>query len=81
MGRYFYVEIVAKGIMLYDSGECLLTTPKELDYAEIKAMAERVLSQANIFALHISLMTLLLTSTKTDLSKHLFIFTKLPSIF
>ena len=40
MGRYFYVEIVAKGIMLYDSGECLLTTPKELDYAEIKAMAE-----------------------------------------
>ena len=40
MGRYFYVEIVEKGIMLYDSGECLLTTPKELDYAEIKAMAE-----------------------------------------
>ena len=80
MGRYFYVEIVAKGIMLYDSGECLLTTPKELDYAEIKAMAEEYI-QANIFALHISLMTLLLTSTKTDLSKHLFIFTKLPSIF
>lgn len=40
MGRYFYVEIVAKGIMLYDSGECLLATPGELDYAEIKKMAE-----------------------------------------
>ena len=40
MGRYFYVEIVAKGIMLYDSGECQLATPGELDYAEITKMAE-----------------------------------------
>ena len=40
MGRYFYVEIVAKGIMLYDSGECQLATPGDLDYAEIKKMAE-----------------------------------------
>ena len=40
MGRYFYVEIVAKGVMLYDSGECQLATPGELDYAEIKKMAE-----------------------------------------
>ena len=40
MGRYFYVEIVAKGNMLYDSGECQLATPGELDYAEIKKMAE-----------------------------------------
>ena len=40
MGRYFYVEIVAKGIMRYDSGECQLATPGELDYAEIKKMAE-----------------------------------------
>ena len=40
MGRYFYVEIVAKGIMLYDSGECQLATPGEVDYAEIKKMAE-----------------------------------------
>lgn len=40
MGRYFYVEIVAKGIMLYDSGECQLARPGELDYAEIKKMAE-----------------------------------------
>ena len=40
MGRYFYVEIVAKGIMLYDSGECQLATPGDLDYAEIKKMAK-----------------------------------------
>lgn len=40
MGRYFYVEIVAKGIMLYDSGECQLAKPGELDYAEIKKIAE-----------------------------------------
>ena len=44
MGRYFYVEIVAKGIMLYDSGECQLATPGELDYAEIKKMAEEYYS-------------------------------------
>ena len=36
------VEIVAKGIMLYDSGECQLATPGELDYAEIKKMAENL---------------------------------------
>lgn len=40
MGRFFYVEIIAKGIMLYDSCECQLATPGELDYAEIKKMAE-----------------------------------------
>ena len=44
MGRYFYVEIVAKGIMLYDSGECQLATPGKLDYAEIKKMAEEYYS-------------------------------------
>lgn len=39
-GRYFYVEILAQGVMLYDSGEYRLATPRELDYAEIKEMAE-----------------------------------------
>lgn len=39
-GRYFYVEILAQGIMLYDSGEYRLATPRELDYAEIKEMVE-----------------------------------------
>lgn len=39
-GRYFYVEILAQGIMLYDSGEYRLATPRELDYTEIKEMAE-----------------------------------------
>ena len=39
-GRYFYVEILAQGVMLYDSGEYRLATPRELDYAEIKGMAE-----------------------------------------
>ena len=39
-GRYFYVEILAQGIMLYDSEEYRLATPRELDYAEIKEMAE-----------------------------------------
>ena len=42
-GRYFYVEILAQGIMLYDSGEYRLATPRELDYAEIKGMAEAYL--------------------------------------
>lgn len=39
-GRYFYVEILTQGVMLYDSGEYRLATPRELDYAEIKGMAE-----------------------------------------
>lgn len=56
MGRYFYVEIVAKGIMLYDSGECQLATPGELDYAEIKKMAEEYygdkFSDAEDFLVH-----------------------------
>lgn len=39
-GRYFYVEILAQGVMLYDSGEYRLATPRELDYAEIKGMAQ-----------------------------------------
>ena len=39
-GRYFYVEILAQGILLYDSEEYRLATPRELDYAEIKEMAE-----------------------------------------
>lgn len=39
-GRYFYVEILAQGVMLYDSGEYRLATPRELDYTEIKEMAE-----------------------------------------
>lgn len=38
-GRYFYVEIQSQGIMLYDSGECQLATPRDLNYAEIREMA------------------------------------------
>lgn len=32
-GRYFYVDILTQGIMLYDSGECQLATPRELNYS------------------------------------------------
>jgi len=39
-GRYFYVDILNQGIMLYDSGEYQLATPRELDYSEIKKMAQ-----------------------------------------
>lgn len=70
MGRYFYVEIVAKGIMLYDSGECLLTTPKELDYAEIKAMAEEYYTSKYIRATYF-FDDAITNIHKTDLSKHL----------
>ena len=37
-GRYFYVDILAEGIMLYDSGECSPATPRELNFSEIKDM-------------------------------------------
>lgn len=39
-GRYFYVDILTQGIVLYDSGECQLATPRELNYSEILQMAE-----------------------------------------
>ena len=39
-GRYFYVDILTEGIVLYDSGECQLATPRELNYSEILQMAE-----------------------------------------
>lgn len=35
-GRYFYVEAVNEGIMLYDNGEYTLATPQNLNYAEIE---------------------------------------------
>lgn len=38
-GRYFYVDAVNKGVMLYDSGEYTLATPRDLNYSEIKEMA------------------------------------------
>ena len=38
-GRYFYVDILMQGIMLYDSGECQLATPRDLDFSEILKMA------------------------------------------
>lgn len=38
-GRYFYVDIISQGVMLYDSGEYQLATPRKLNFAEIKEMA------------------------------------------
>lgn len=39
-GRYFYVDILTQGIILYDSGECELASPRELNFSEILHMAE-----------------------------------------
>ena len=38
-GRYFYVEIISKGIMLYNTGKYSLEAPRKLNYSEIKNMA------------------------------------------
>ncbi len=38
-GHYFYVDAVNEGVLLYDSGECELATPRELDFREIKRIA------------------------------------------
>lgn len=55
-GRYFYVDAVNEGIILYDSGECKLATPRELNFSEIKRMAEdyykRTLKKAERFLYH-----------------------------
>jgi HEPN domain-containing protein/predicted nucleotidyltransferase len=39
--RYFYVDILEQGVMLYNSGEYQLATPRDLNYSEIKEMAQR----------------------------------------
>ena len=39
-GRYFYVDILNQGIILYDSGEYQLAAPRELNYSEIQRMAQ-----------------------------------------
>ena len=38
-GRYFYVDILTQGILLYDAGECQLATPRDLNFSEIREMA------------------------------------------
>lgn len=38
-GHYFYVDAVNEGVLLYDSGEGELATPRELDFREIKNLA------------------------------------------
>jgi HEPN domain-containing protein/predicted nucleotidyltransferase len=40
-GHYFYVDAINEGIALYDSGDCELATPRDLNYTEIKQLAER----------------------------------------
>lgn len=52
-GRYFYVDVVNQGIMLYNSGEYELATPRDLNYSEIKKIAQEYydakFSQATYF--------------------------------
>ena len=38
-GRYFYADVINEGVMLYDTGEYALATPRALNFAEIKEMA------------------------------------------
>lgn len=39
-GHYFYIDAVNEGILLYDSGECELATPRDLNFSGIKQIAE-----------------------------------------
>lgn len=43
-GHYFYVDILTQGIVLYDSVECQLTTPRELNFCEIEKRAQKYYS-------------------------------------
>ena len=38
-GHYFYVDAINEGILLYDSGEFELATPRDLNFSEIKKIA------------------------------------------
>lgn len=39
-GRYFYVDVINEGVILYNSGEYTLSTPRELNFSEIRKIAE-----------------------------------------
>ena len=47
---YFYVDILEQGVMLYDSGEYGLVTPRDLNYSEIKMMAQKYFDNKFIIA-------------------------------
>lgn len=40
-GHYFYVDILTQGVVLYDSGEYQLATPRELNFCEIEKKAQK----------------------------------------
>lgn len=40
-GHYFYVDILTQGVVLYDSGEYQLATPRELNFCEIEKRAQK----------------------------------------
>jgi HEPN domain len=40
-GHYFYVDILTQGIILYDSGEYQLATPRDLNFCEIEKKAQK----------------------------------------
>lgn len=51
-GYYFYVDILNEGIMLYDSGKYELTTPRKLNFAEIRERAQLYYDKSFSFAEH-----------------------------
>lgn len=40
VSQYFFTDIVKEGIVLYDSGKCELTQPRELSFKEIRDIAQ-----------------------------------------
>lgn len=40
-GHYFYADILTQGVVLYDSGEYQLATPRELNFCEIEKKAQK----------------------------------------
>lgn len=44
-GRYFYTEIKAQGVVLYDSGKVKLARRRKLNYTEIKHQAEEYFNE------------------------------------
>ena len=54
--NYFFIDILNEGIILYDSGNCELSEPKELSPAERKAKAQEEFDHwfesANVFYKH-----------------------------
>lgn len=74
-GRYFYTDLKKEEILLYDSGEYILSEAKDLPWSEIKEIAQ------DYFEEWFKSGKYFLKTSKNALVSVLFCFIKLPKVY